>query len=60
MFEEVLPKSARSALAVLGESGLLKEAYLAGGTALALHIGHRISVDFDFFTGKDFNENYLV
>jgi len=26
--------------------------YLAGGTALALQVGHRISVDLDFFTGK--------
>lgn len=26
------------------------EFYLAGGTALALHIGHRDSIDFDFFT----------
>lgn len=60
MFEEVLPKDAKSALAILGKSGLLKEAYLAGGTALALHIGHRISVDFDFFTRKEFNESYLV
>ena len=24
--------------------------YLAGGTALALHIGHRDSIDFDFFS----------
>ena len=28
------------------------EYYLAGGTALALQIGHRISVDFDFFSLK--------
>lgn len=27
--------------------------YLAGGTGLALQIGHRISVDFDFFWEKD-------
>jgi len=27
--------------------------YLVGGTALALQIGHRISVDFDLFTQKD-------
>lgn len=27
--------------------------YLAGGTALALQIGHRISVDLDFFSGKE-------
>ncbi len=26
--------------------------YLAGGTALALQLGHRQSVDFDFFTQK--------
>ena len=26
--------------------------YLAGGTALALQIGHRISVDFDLFTNE--------
>lgn len=60
MFEEVLPKDSKSALAVLGESGLLKEAYLAGGTALALQIGHRISVDFDFFTRKEFDENFFI
>lgn len=28
------------------------EAVLAGGTGLALRLGHRISVDFDFFTHK--------
>jgi len=32
----------------------MKGAYLAGGTALALQIGHRISVDLDFFTQKQF------
>lgn len=26
--------------------------YLAGGTALALQIGHRVSIDFDLFTEK--------
>src|SRR3989344_7889562 len=59
MFEEVLPKKAKSALAILGESGLMKGAYLAGGTALALQIGHRISVDLDFFTEQEFNETEL-
>lgn len=28
---------------------------LYGGTALALQIGHRISIDFDFFTNEKFN-----
>ena len=26
------------------------KAYLAGGTSIALHLGHRRSVDFDWFT----------
>src|SRR3989338_8729539 len=30
--------------------------YLAGGTALALHLGHRTSVDFDFYTPEKFGE----
>ncbi|MBW6485792.1 MAG: nucleotidyl transferase AbiEii/AbiGii toxin family protein [Syntrophobacterales bacterium] len=29
------------------------QTYLAGGTAVALHLGHRLSVDFDFFTLQD-------
>lgn len=31
--------------------------YLAGGTGLALQIGHRDSVDFDFFKDGDFDVN---
>ncbi|MCG2693187.1 nucleotidyl transferase AbiEii/AbiGii toxin family protein [Candidatus Parcubacteria bacterium] len=33
--------------------------YLAGGTALALQIGHRISVDFDFFSKTDIPKKLL-
>ena len=33
--------------------------YLAGGTALALQIGHRDSVDFDFFKGEAFDTALL-
>ena len=33
--------------------------YLAGGTALALHLGHRDSIDFDFFTSEDINTEEL-
>lgn len=33
--------------------------YLAGGTALALQIRHRTSVDFDFYTPKDFDPKDL-
>ena len=31
-------------------------AYLAGGTALALHLGHRVSVDLDFFQNSSFGD----
>ncbi len=54
MFEETLTEGAKDKLALLGQSGVLRNAYLAGGTAAALQIGHRISVDFDFFTAKEF------
>ena len=42
-------------MALLGESGFLSWAYLAGGSALALQLGHRKSLDFDFFTDKNFD-----
>ena len=34
--------------------------YLAGGTALALHLGHRDSEDFDFFSPDDFDDQFLI
>lgn len=38
----------------------LKQFVLVGGTALALQLGHRFSVDLDFFTIEDFNTEILV
>jgi len=60
MFEKVLSKEAKEPLVILGRSGLLEEAYLAGGTALCLQFGHRFSYDFDFFTPKEFDAKILV
>jgi Nucleotidyl transferase AbiEii toxin, Type IV TA system len=34
--------------------------YLAGGTALALQIGHRVSVDFDFFSSDPIPHSLLL
>lgn len=59
MFTTVLSKNAQAALAVLGKSGLVADAYLAGGSALALHFGHRYSVDFDFFSAKPLDPDSL-
>ena len=36
-----------------------KDFYLAGGTALALQLGHRDSVDFDFFSKNDIDTEKL-
>jgi len=35
------------------------EYYLAGGTALAIQLGHRTSFDFDFYTPNYFDQNEL-
>ena len=43
----------------LSNKSELKQFFLVGGTAVALHIGHRISVDLDFFTKKDINTDNL-
>ena len=60
MFTKTLSSATQVSLALLGKSGLLKDAYLAGGSALALHLGHRYSLDFDFFTRKHFKAENLI
>ncbi len=50
MVPGTLSESAQAALAVLGTSEIIRKCYLAGGSALALQLGHRMSYDFDFFT----------
>ncbi len=36
-------------------AGIAERFYLAGGTALALHLGHRKSDDLDLFSEKEFS-----
>jgi len=48
-------KKLLSKLGFLDEQGF----YMAGGTALALQIGHRTSLDFDFYTEKRFDARKL-
>lgn len=55
MFTKTLSDNAQKSLALLGKGVLPKNTYLAGGSALALSFGHRISVDFDFFTNISFS-----
>ena len=60
MFTRALSKDAQTALALLGKSGILNDAYLAGGTACALQLGHRLSFDLDFFTPKEFEVSRMI
>ncbi|MEI6422337.1 MAG: nucleotidyl transferase AbiEii/AbiGii toxin family protein [Lentisphaerota bacterium] len=55
MFEKTINKKISNLAESLGESGIIKDFYLAGGTALSLRLGHRKSRDLDFFSQKNFN-----
>lgn len=44
---------------IFGKLKNFPQFYLAGGTGLALQLGHRISVDFDLFWGKEIPKNLL-
>lgn len=59
MFTAVLPQGKLEVLERLASISSLKTYYLAGGTAVALHLGHRISEDFDFFTPFEFDVSSL-
>ncbi|MBL7073662.1 nucleotidyl transferase AbiEii/AbiGii toxin family protein [candidate division KSB1 bacterium] len=60
MFEQALSGNTKTVLALLGDSDVLAYSYLAGGTGIALQLGHRISIDLDFFTPEEFDIDALV
>lgn len=60
MFRTAVSQNTKRALAILGKSHLLDDGYLAGGTAAALHLGHRFSFDLDFFTNIEFATGIVV
>src|SRR3989344_3341629 len=55
----ILPDTLR-ALKLVSKIRIIQKSYLAGGTALALHLGHRISEDLDFFTQEELDEKILL
>lgn len=47
---EILNDDQKTTLACLGNALKETDYYLAGGTGLSLHLGHRLSIDLDWFT----------
>lgn len=56
---EVITAAVESALQDLLRQSVLEGFYLAGGTGLALSLGHRRSVDLDFFSERSFDSEAL-
>lgn len=60
MHKECFPPKGWSVLDAIKSTMAKHRAVLAGGTALALHVGHRESVDLDFFTAKAFRPESIL
>jgi hypothetical protein len=54
MHQEILNSNQEAIIPFLAN---FKNFGLVGGTAIALHIGHRGSIDFDLFSNKEFDNN---
>lgn len=59
MFTKTLLPDTLRAIQLVSGISTVKSSYLAGGTALALQLGHRMSIDLDFFTPEKFDENLV-
>jgi hypothetical protein len=56
MYVEGISARVQTSLELVGQTPLAAQFYLAGGTAAALHLGHRRSYDLDFFSPAPFDE----
>ncbi len=59
MFDKTLPEKIKATLKKITPLVKANKFYLAGGTGLALQIGHRISEYLDFFSDASFDPNSL-
>jgi hypothetical protein len=57
---ETVDGSTLALIKQLQSDPLLEDFLLVGGTALSLQIGHRISIDIDFFTRNEFDVQELL
>lgn len=60
MFPAILTEAQQGALGLLSRLAEVRRFYLAGETALALHLGHRRSRDLDFFSARAFAPQDLL
>ena len=60
MFTKTLLPDTLRGIKLVSDFPEIQKAYLAGGTALALQIGHRISIDLDFFTQNEFSKTQVL
>ena len=50
LYETAITPGCQQGLDYLRQLGIVEDFYLAGGTALALQLGHRVSTDLDWFS----------
>lgn len=56
MFLSVINSETKKSIDILSDLQFMRSFYLAGGTGCAIHIGHRISEDLDFFSQTEFSQ----
>ncbi|MBE9529710.1 MAG: nucleotidyl transferase AbiEii/AbiGii toxin family protein [Proteobacteria bacterium] len=60
LFSETISPDTCRLIEKIKNRSWLSPYYLAGGTALALHLGHRTSIDLDFFTESEVEAMTIV
>lgn len=60
MGQNPINKETKRLLEQIASSSLVKNFYLAGGTALALQLNHRKSIDLDWFSASPFSNRKII
>jgi predicted nucleotidyltransferase component of viral defense system len=60
LYQEILPPATANALKKISKLDFMDQFYLAGGTSLAMQLGHRLSEDLDFFSQNNFDQDRII
>lgn len=60
LYQETVNKDTLELIQKLQSDDVFEKFILVGGTALSLQIGHRISIDIDFFTREAFDQQEML